>query len=63
MTKDELLASARQALEFPQGSMVIPLNHVEKFLAAQREELLAIKKDMDAQSGRLAELTRVYIKP
>ena len=63
MTKDEMLASARQALEFNQGSMVIPLNHVEKFLAAQREELLAIKKDMDAQSGRLAELTKVYIKP
>lgn len=63
MTQSEMLASARQALEFNQGSMVIPLSHVEKFLAAQREELLAIKKDMDAQSGRLAELTKVYVKP
>lgn len=63
MTKDEMLASARQALEFNQGSMVIPLKHVELFLAMQRGELLEIKESLAAQSAHLAELTKAYVKP
>ena len=56
MTKSEMLASARQALAFNQGAMVIPLNHVEKFFAAQREELIQINNVLAAQNARLEQL-------
>ena len=63
MTKDEMIASARQALEFNQGSMVIPLKHVEMFLDAQREELIKVNNVLAEQNTRLAELAKAYVKP
>jgi len=57
MTKSEMLASARQALEFNQGSMVIPLKHVEKFLEAQEIEMVEINGGLRKNIAKLEKLT------